>query len=412
MNVRQLEVVVGWISCDNRREYWKKAKMRILMLAPGSWIHTKRTLNCLLKSGHEVTLIDGHNPLPEGRDGFNFLAYPRTGSRFYRRLIGKNRAYSIAKFLVTAQLRKIWKELKPDVVHVCWLDERAHHCVQAGIKPLMLSVWGSDVNLHLLAEAQPDQVKMVAGALASADVTVVDAPDMHGKCSTLAGKPIRTEELHLGADTQLFKPDPEGAKGLRQRLEIPSGAKVLVSVRAMAARYGHKVILEAFARAFPRLNHGAYLVFKDYSGSDPSYLLSLRWLARECGIEKSVRWIGELPLEKLPELYALSEAIINFPTMDAFPVTFIEAAACERMVITCKQQSYEGTFAEKYFRMVEAGNAEALTDAIVDLLNETPSQREQRLVRLSELRQFVLREYDETVFSRRLSELYREIADC
>src|SRR6266566_5483001 len=166
--------------------------MRVLMLAPGSWLHSKRTLNCLLESGHEVTFVDGDNPLPEGHQGYTFLPYPRSGRRFYKKLLGESLGNRIAEKLVVAQLRKLWREFRPDVVHVCWLDKRAYQCVQAGLKPLVLSVWGSDLNSQFLSDARPHDVSMIAQALSSADLTVVDAPDMHQKCSVLAGKEIRT----------------------------------------------------------------------------------------------------------------------------------------------------------------------------------------------------------------------------
>src|SRR4030095_7724162 len=128
------------------------------------------------------------------------------------------------------------------------------------------------------------------------------------------------------------------------------------------------------------------------------------------GIEQYVRFIDEVPLEKMPELYSLAEGVLSFPQMDAFPVTFVEAAACERRVITGKLPSYAGTFAEQYFRMVEPDDVEALAHAIAELLSETAAQQMKRKDKLSELRLLVAREYDESVFARRLSDLYKDVA--
>ena len=61
----------------------------------------------------------------------------------------------------------------------------------------------------------------------------------------------------------------------------------------------------------------------------------------------------EVPFAQLPEIYALADVIINYPSMDTLPVTFMEAAACERPVVTSRLPSYMGTFAERYFLMVE-----------------------------------------------------------
>jgi glycosyltransferase involved in cell wall biosynthesis len=353
--------------------------------------------------------VDSENPLPEGRQGFTFLGFPHSGRGFYGRLIGETKANWIADVLITAQFHRIWRKLKPDIVHVCWLDERAYQCAKAGLRPLILSIWGTDLNSQFLSDAEPRSVKIAAAALTRADVTVVDAPDMHEKCNRITGRTIRTEELHLGADTKLFKPNGNG-QAWRQKLNLPADAKVLFSMRAMAAKYRHHLILEAFANALKRLESGAYLIFKDYNHSGPDYSDELRSLARQQGIEKYVRVIEEVSLEQIPELYSLAEAVLSFPAMDAFPVTFVEAAACEKMVITCRLPSYAGTFAERYFRMVEPNDVAGLTNAIVELLSETPEQQNTRRQRLTELRALVTREYDESVFSRRLSDLYKEVA--
>jgi glycosyltransferase involved in cell wall biosynthesis len=379
------------------------------MLAPGSWIHTKRTVNCLLNSGHHVSFIDAENPLPEGRANFNYLGYPRSGRGFYRKLLGDPRANKISEFFITTKFRRIWRTLKPDIVHVCWLDERASQCAKAGMRPLILSIWGTDLNSKFLSDAQPESVKVAAEGLAGVDLTVVDAPDMHAKCALLAGRAVRTEELHLGADMQLFKP-VNCSDGWRQKLGIAPDAKVLLSMRAMDEKYRHHLILEAFSRALKRVNTTAFLLFKVYNQSNPTYLNDLRDRARKDGIDQFVRFIDEVPQEKMPELYSLADGVLSFPQMDAFPVTFVEAAACERMVITGKLPSYAGTFAEEYFRMVGPDDVEGLARAIAELLSETAAEQRNRKDRLSQLRVLVTKEYDEKLFARRLSDLYKDVS--
>src|SRR5262245_30473793 len=113
--------------------------MRILMLAPGAWIHSERSVNCLLENGQEVTLVDINNPFPEGRRGYKFIRYPRTGERYYRRFVGSRISDQLSLRLTVSQLKMLWRRLKPDVVHVCWLDLRAYHCIEAGLKPLVVS---------------------------------------------------------------------------------------------------------------------------------------------------------------------------------------------------------------------------------------------------------------------------------
>ncbi len=385
--------------------------MKILMLAPGTWIHSERSVNCLLENGQDVTLMDSNDPFPEGRKGYRFIRYPRSGVRHYKRFIGSRISDKVSLWLTVLQLNLLWRRIKPDVVHVCWLDFRAYHCIKAGMKPLIVSVWGTDVNAHLMPDAHPGEKRIASKALAGADLTVVDAPDMSNKCARLAGREIMTVRVHLGVNTKIFHPGySEAAAEWRRRLDIQQNAKVIVSIRALSSNYNHHLILDAFAHALARVQSDAALVFKLYNVLETSYVTALRRRAEELGIESSVRWIEAVPFARLPEMYALADVIINYPSIDTLPVTFMEAAACKRPVITCSLPSYAGSFAEKYFRMVEPQNIIALADAIVEFIHTPLAERKRADERLAEARQEVEREYDEAFYARRLINIYEMLS--
>ena len=389
----------------------KDNRMKILMMTPGGWIHSQRTLNCLLERGQEVTLVDSFNPYPEGRKGYSYIRYPRTGERHYRKFINSEMSDRLSLRITAAQLNLLWRRLKPDVVHVCWLDARAFHCLEAGLRPLVLSVWGSDVNVNLLPDADPKRSRIAGQALAGADLTIVDAPDMTEKCSRLVGRDIATEQLHLGVDTTVFRRGYfEEAMEWRRRLQIPRDARVLVSIRALRRNHNHHLILEAFAQAVAQVPSDIFLVFKVYDLLEPAYEAELRRRAEELGIGKLVRWIEDAPFARLPEIYALADVIINYPSMDAFPVTFMEAAACERPVITCRLPSYTGGIAEKYFRMIPSENTAALAGAIVEFVCETLPAENNSVARLAEARREVELKYDEAVYAGRLIGIYEELS--
>jgi glycosyltransferase involved in cell wall biosynthesis len=385
--------------------------MKVLMLAPWFSVHATRPLNWLLENGCEVTFVDHGNPYPEPRDGYHFLPYPTPrGTRYYRRL-GRRIAGRLGLWTVLFQLRRLSWRLKPDIVHLHWVDERACQCVQAGLRPLVLSIWGSDINYHFEPACDPARRRAIGRALAGADLILADAPDMPEKCARLAGKPVRTELLSLGINTDKFRPGyADEARGWRERLNVPEGARVLFSMRAMHQHYGHHIILETFAQARPRLDTESVLVFKTYNRKrypeSEAFEAELRRRAAELGIDRHVRWMDEVPSAQLPGLYAFADAIINYPSHDGFPVTFLEAAACERPVITHRLPSYVGTFAEKHFHLVEPGNPAELADAIAEVLNEAPARRAPRL---AQARQIVRQQHDESVCINRLLQLYRSL---
>jgi glycosyltransferase involved in cell wall biosynthesis len=385
--------------------------MKVMMLAPGNSIHSKRSLSWLLERGCSVLFLDEQDPKPEDPEHFQYVPYPqvhRAEKRLYK-LLGWKWSLRMEKWATEMRLRRIRRRFRPDVVHVHWIDHRAHACFCAGLRPLILSVWGSDINNLLLPDADPQHVRSVGDALAGADQVLADAPDMQDKCSQLAGRPVKVEMLPYGIDTQKFRPGlDDAAKSWRQDLGVPEGVKVLLSMRLFFHRYGHHLILEAFAQALGRFHSQSILVFKTTNSGmspyDTEYEAEVRTRAGDLGISHLIRFAGDVPYEQMPEIYAFADAIVNYPCRDAFPVTFLEAAASEKPVITIGLSSYRGTFAERFFRMVEPGRIDELADAMVEFVNEPASRRAESL---TEARRIVEREYDETVVVDRLLRMYK-----
>jgi glycosyltransferase involved in cell wall biosynthesis len=370
-------------------------------------------VNWLLDQGCHVVFMGRQDPQPALTECYRYLPFPDArGARYYTTLLGRRVGRWLADLEVLLRLRLAWHRLRPDIVHVHWVDQQAYRCGRARLHPLVLSVWGSDVNEALLTDPTSYRRRVTGRALANADLVIVDSPEMPDKCCRLAGKSIRTEILPLGIDTTAFRPGHlAAAKEWRRRLAIAPEATVLLSVRALGPKYGHHLILDAFAEARPRCRQTCFLLFVLYNRESypdaHAYEAQLRDRANRLGVAAFVRWLDPLPHERLPELYATSDIVVNYPSMDAFPVTFLEAAACERPVISVRLPAYQGTFAEKYFRLVEPDRVSDLSNAIVDLANEPPGPS---VSNLAEARALVVGAYDQVLTARRLLQLYRALA--
>jgi glycosyltransferase involved in cell wall biosynthesis len=385
--------------------------MHVLMVAPGDSLHSRRPLRWLLENGCTVTYLDRVNPDVRETAQYRFLRYPPGGAAL-RPYLGPGVVRFLTSWSTPACLRWQLRGVSADLVHVHWVDWRAYHCFKLGLRPLVLTVWGSDINSLLTPASDARARRAVGAALAGADLVIADSPDMPEKCAALAGRPLRTELLPIGIDTRCFRPGYAAAAARwRQTLALPAGATVFLSGRAFQDRYNHHLILEAFAQALGRLSTRPILLFKKFnSGKAPAsaYETSLRRRADALGVSSQLRWLAEVPYDQLPELYALVDAVVNFPVMDAFPVTFLEAAACERPVITARLPSYAGTFAASCFRLVEQGDVAQLAAAIVQF-EQDPTETRQR--QATEARRLVAENHDEAVTARRLLSLYRAVLD-
>jgi glycosyltransferase involved in cell wall biosynthesis len=152
------------------------------------------------------------------------------------------------------------------------------------------------------------------------------------------------------------------------------------------------------------------LVFKVYNAQDypdaGDVEARVRRMAAERGVEADVRWLFDVAPDDLPGLYSFADVVLNYPSVDAFPVTFIEAAACQCPVISIDLPAYRGTFASEFFRMVPADDPSELVRAMVDQVLADPLASRQIL---GPARDLVVAEFDEKMSGDRLLNYYRSV---
>ncbi len=387
---------------------------KLFMIAPGHDIHSLRPLNWLLNKRYRIFFSNRSNPFPKGQSDFKFIRFPYPiGGRLFPRLFGKIIGVWLFRrfeWLTTLRLKILFRQINPDIVHVHWIDDRAYFCALAGLHPLIFTAWGTDINQHFLPNADPVSKRRIGKALSKADIILSDSADILKKCTELAGKQCPTELITLGVNTDIFRPGyTQDALEWRRKLNIPDNTTVFLSIRGWSPLYRHESILKAFSMALPQLQSKAVLVFKILKRVNTdhiAYEIKMRELANKLNVQHFVRWMEEVPIDSLPGIYSFADVIINYPSIDAFPVTFLEAAACECPVISCRLPSYFGSFAEEYFTLVSTEDIAELSDAIVNFELDRGLHYKEGL---RELRRMVCEQNDENIVAERLNNIYRNL---
>ena len=403
--------------------------MRILMSGLGA-LAMKRPLDWALAEGHEVWLVGEYNPY-QGKqpNNYRFIEFV-TPFRTYDWTTNSWIYIPVDQLSANvAQLKEIAATFKPDITHVHYVHDDVHCCVLAGLHPLIVSAWGflnslvDEPREEPIIESQiPDsnistekqRLKNVYGwLLSNLDAIIVENPTLDEVCQSLLSPTQRIEHIPLGTDTQHFHPNySSNAAKWRQVLKIPDNATVFFSPRAWYWCYDQEKIFQAFAKVYADLPQPAILLFIKFNAVHDDYGIEklekeMLTQAKTLGIADSLRWIPALPYEMMPTAYNLADVVINYPFTDAFPSTLVEAAACQRPVITSDLRAYRGTFVEEYYTLVEPRNVEALAKAMLEVVKESPVER---ISRLEKLRQHIVENYDEKVMSQKLMTLYQELA--
>jgi phosphatidylinositol alpha-1,6-mannosyltransferase len=129
---------------------------------------------------------------------------------------------------------------------------------------------------------------------------------------------------HPGVDPARFRPD---GPDLRRELGVEE-RRVLLTVGALMERKGQSAVVGAMPGLLRRVPDAVYLV----AGSGPAEG-AIREAARAAGVEGSVRLLGRLPEEKLPDLYRTADVFVlanRRPPdgdLEGFGIVYLEAAA-------------------------------------------------------------------------------------
>ncbi len=351
--------------------------MHVLMLAPGLAFHSKKLATWFLQAGCQVTFLDYTDPELPKASGYRYIRYKK--ACLARVPFAESRW--LEPCLQAWKMRRICEKIRPDVVHVSWVDERAYYLALGGIRPLILNWWGSDINdVDWESAGNLYYRKRIAHALRRADLVTADARDIMEKSRQIAGQDIKHAMFYYGINMARFKPGYETDRlQLRRKLNIPPDAKVFLNCRRLLRSLGTDTILNAFSSLVRRRrSDNVVLILKRIRASDDAYVASLERKIDNLGIHAKVRWVDELSYDTLPAQYALADAVLNCPEKDGLPVSLFEAAACRRPVICTNLPAYREVF-ENCFVFVSPSAEEEVVAAMETVLHQGDTGLQEKL---------------------------------
>jgi len=210
-------------------------------------------------------------------------------------------------------IRRLDRELQPDVVHAHWMCGYAALAALAGMSPLVAMAWGSDV---LCA----DRLRTFASRIAArrSQVAMGDSRALLERLVELGAPRETTVLVNWGVDLERFAPANGTRPALRERLGLGPGPVVL-SPRSLTPVYNPGTILAAFERVAEAVP-GAQLVLKHMRAD-------ARALERFAD-DGRVHVVGHVPYERMAWYYQAADVCVSIPSSDSSPRSVWEAMAC------------------------------------------------------------------------------------
>lgn len=334
-----------------------KRKPRICFIGDLSSIHNQRFV-AFFKNKYEIHFISSSPAKVSG------IKIYYLGQRRYLR-----RWTPWEFFVSTYRIRSLVREIGPDIIHGQNLIFGGLWASLANWRPLVISVWGSDI-FRFKEFIFPEQY-LIRRALKKANLIVGSSLVLKDGVQKIGIKTRKFREIQFGVESKLFKPASKNRrlKRLLKSLGILAQDRVIFCPRFIKPVYNTKILLEAFSYLKPREKHLKLLLIR--ANADQKFFRSIQDLITELKITKDVIFFGQASRQEMVKLYNLAEIVVSIPSYDSSAVSVLEAMACGRKLVLSDIPYVREWYSSqiKNFYLAKAGNEKSTAEAILRALS-------------------------------------------
>lgn len=209
--------------------------------------------------------------------------------------------------------------------------------------------------------------------------------------------PSRIRVIHCGGDPSRFRPELRDNSLLRtsseRRVVLYPGRPTLVK--------GAGVFAEAIPRVLERCPRAEFV----FTGGGEADFLRLAALAPH--VRERIRFLGYLPYDELPRIFASADLAIAPTYYEDFPIRILESLSSGVPVVATDVGGIrEVVVSGSTGRLIRPGDPLALAEAVVDLLEDD----DRRVALGAEGRRRIVEEFSWQRAAERTRELYRQVA--
>lgn len=277
--------------------------MKILFIGSRASNHTKKWTDSFVERGHEVMVVCKNEKSDD-----SIKLNPKV--KFHMLKYGGKISY----LLNVPELRRVYREYKPDVVNVHYVAGYGSMARWAGLRPLVLNCYGSDIftvpSSGWINRTILRKTLRYADAIASTSKAMADA------ARVVLGDPNKEITVTpFGVDTTRFSPSTEKIKHKRP---------VITIVKYLEPIYDIELLIRAFSLAYDQLDEKPELRIYG-SGHLKDELVAL---CRELGKEDSITFFETIPNTEVPNVIRDCDIFVNCSKKESFGVTVVEGMAC------------------------------------------------------------------------------------
>lgn len=289
--------------------------MKVVFLADAPYVHEQRWVRHFASRGVECHVI-------------SFRPATLAGAQVHH--IAGAEPLGKARYLLHARrVKRLIEELRPDLLHALHLTSYGFLGALSGVRPLLVSVFGTDVleAPHLT----PFHRWLTRFTLARADAITATGLHLAAETTRYAprGRPVTV--VPYGVDLERFRP----RRYPKRAAAVKAAPTIIGTASRLSPEKGLRYLIEAYAQLRRRYGEGVSLRIAGDTTPTPGgrERARLQALARRLGVAEAVEFCGWLPHEEIPAFLAGLDIFVLPSTYEGFGVAAVEAAATALPVV-------------------------------------------------------------------------------
>ncbi len=305
-----------------------KKTLDILAIGNAASSHIRTRTKVFSKLGHMVRLL---TPTKHGIPQVSEITMPKL-------------ALWKPPFATLHTFRRAWREfsylrnLKADIYHIHYAYSlTAWLALAAGKGPIVVSTMGSDVLYDERTKRDCFGEKLTTLLIQNADLVTAKTTQMRQRLIELGAKEQSTMTTVWGIDSERFH--LMGTQKLRQELGLGKDARIIFSPRSVDPIYNIDTVLKGFATVLKE--YPSAVLLQAAGHCVPDYLNTLREQVEALGIESSVRFLDQVPHDRMAEFYALADVTVSLAEKtEGLAQSLLESMACGTPTIATRLDRY------------------------------------------------------------------------
>ena len=339
-------------------------KLKILFFADAGVEHTIRWVKYFADIHHEVHVISW-NDFSGGSASFRSddIKSPFYPAKLH--LIGSKKPDNIFKYIIWSislilSIKKLYKKIKPDLIHSHSVGSYAWITMFLPKTPLIMTPWGTDVLIDMKKSAINRFLSLRSMNRSSA--ITVDAEHMKKELINFGIDSNKISVIYFGTDTNFYKFSEEDRSKIRVKYNIKEDDLVIISTRTLNPIHDVFLTIKSIPDVLNSIKNAKFIIASD--GSERSEMESY---VTKNDLNLNVIFPGYMTMNEMAAFLSAADIYVSSSKADAGLAASTAEAMSIGLPVIVSNNSDNCFWVEGAGLLFNDGDSQGISNAIIEI---------------------------------------------